>query len=571
MLFWQKFNILKSGKEPPKWLDKFRRWIYGFSLLALLFIILESGLKWKLPAFLSIISLIVDYIIFFTFLADAFLTFYFTFPKSAYLRNNWLDLLVFIPLVFNIVTMRAGAGIIVIRHMVVLVKVFTRTRKFANLLRGVRLNTPQVVALSFIAVILTGSILLTFPTATVDGRGTNIIDALFTATSATCVTGLIVQDTPTYFSGFGQIVILVLIQLGGLGIMTYSAFLTLLVGKFTLGQRKMVQDMMEEERNVLNIISYIFKMTLLLELIGMSILFLRWVTYFKDAGQALYFSIFHSISAFCNAGFSLFSDSLVGFVADPIINLTVMGLIIIGGIGFIVVYEVTNRLRYPRNPLSTHTKLVLITSAVLIILGFLAFFFFEFDGAILNHSLTSKFWVSLFQSVTPRTAGFNTISIASLSTITLTIMIILMFIGASPGSTGGGIKTSTLAILLLSIRAIYRRKENIEVFNRTIPSTVAYKAIALFISAIIILISMFLLLLAFENKPFLPLLFEAVSAFGTVGLSTGITPNLTIVGKLLIMFLMFIGRIGPLTIGLALARETTIGKVTHPEARVMIG
>ena len=199
MKLWQKFKILKSGKEPPQWLDTFRRWIYGFSLLALLFIILESGLKWKLPAFLSIISLIVDYIIFFTFLADAFLTFYFTFPKSAYIRNNWLDLLVFIPLAFNIITMRAGAGIIIIRHMVVLIKVFTRTRKFANLLRGVRLNTPQVIALSFIIVILIGTILLTFPTATNDGRGANIVDALFTATSATCVTGLIVQDTPTYF------------------------------------------------------------------------------------------------------------------------------------------------------------------------------------------------------------------------------------------------------------------------------------------------------------------------------------------------------------------------------------
>lgn len=540
-------------------------------MFALLFIILESGLRWKLPAAISIISLIVDYVIFITFLLDAFFTFYFTFPKFNYLKSNWLDLLVFIPLILNLVTLRAGAGLIIVRHIIVMIKVFTRTRKFANFLRGIRLNTPQVVALSFVSVILIGTILLTFPTATADGKGTNLIDALFTATSATCVTGLIVQDTPNYFSFFGQIVILVLIQLGGLGIMSYSAFLSLILGRFTLGQRRMVQDMMEEERNVLNIIFYIFKMTFLAELIGALILFLRWLIYFKIPAKALYFSVFHSISAFCNAGFSLFSNSLSGFVGDPVINLTMMALIIIGGIGFIVVYEVTNKIKGISRPISTHTKLVVITSSILILVGFLAIFFFEFDGVLQKYPITTKLWAALFQAITPRTAGFNTIPITSLSTITLTIVFLLMFIGASPGSTGGGIKTTTSAILFLTIKSIFKSKEDVNVFKRTIHHSIVFKAIAITASALILVTFMFLLLLVFENKPFLSLLFEAVSAFGTVGLSTGITPSLTTVGKLLIIILMYIGRIGPLTLGLALARGIKSGKISYPEARVMIG
>ena len=562
---------MKTGTKEPEWLDTYKRVVYGLTFFALFLIIIESGLRWRLPAFLMVTSSLLDYLVFVAYVVDAVLNFYYTFPKRHYLRKNWLDLLVFLPFILSIVTARGGVGIIAIRNIAVLLKTFTRTRKFAKLLRGVRLRTPQVIALSFVATILVGALLLTFPTATADGRGTGFVDALFTATSATCVTGLIVQDTPVYFSTFGQMVILVLIQLGGIGIMSYSAFLALLFGRFTLGQRGLLQEMMEEERNVLSMIFYVFKMTFTIEMIGAIVLFFRWIFIYRDPIQTLYLSVFHSISAFCNAGFSLFSNSLENYLADPVVNIIIMVLIILGGIGFIVVYEVSRNLTGTKRILSIHTKLVLVTSAVLVIVGFLIIFFIEFDGALLNVSLTGKLWGALFQSVTTRTAGFNTVPIASLSTITLTIIIILMFIGASPGSTGGGIKTSTFAILLLSLGNILRGKEDIEVFRRKIPRAIVYKAMALVVATLLMLVSIFLLLLAFEKQPFLPLLFEAVSAFGTVGLSTGITPDLTIIGKLLIIILMYGGRIGPLTLGFALTRALRRGKVEYPEARVMIG
>jgi trk system potassium uptake protein TrkH len=571
MKWWLALRTLKTGTKQPDWIKSYKQVVYGLTFFALFLIIIESGLRWQLPGFLSVVSYILDYVVFCAYVFDALLNFYYTYPKKRYLRENWLDLFVFIPFLLSLVTARGGVGIIAARNVAILIKTFTRTRKFAGLVRGVRLRTPQVIALSFVGTILIGTLLLTFPAATTDGRGTTFVDALFTATSATCVTGLIVRDTPVYFSTFGQMVILVLIQLGGIGIMSYSAFLALLFGRFTFGQRSMMQEMMEEERNVLGMIFYVFRMTFTIEIIGAIVLFLRWIFVYRNFMYTLYLSVFHSVSAFCNAGFSLFSNSLERYIADPVVNITIMALIILGGIGFIVVYEVSRNLGRTRRALSIHSKLVLTTSALLVIIGFLLIFFIEFDGAFLNFPLTGKLWGALFQSVTPRTAGFNTVPIASLSAITLTIIIILMFIGASPGSTGGGIKTSTFAILLLSLANIMRGKADIEVFKRKIPSAIVYKAMAIVVGTMLLLVTIFLLLLAFENQPFLPLLFEAVSAFGTVGLSMGITSDLTIIGKLLIIILMYGGRIGPLTLGFALTRALRRSKVEYPEARVLIG
>jgi trk system potassium uptake protein TrkH len=564
-------NVLKTGQQVPPWVPAFKKVIYVLSFLALFFIIIQSGLRWQIPTFLAVAIAILDYIVFASYLADAGLNFYFTFPKRQYLRNYWLDILVFIPLILTITTPRAGIGFIIVRHVIILIQAFTRTRKFSNLLRNIRLNTAQIVALSFVATILLGTILLTFPSATTDGQGTTFIDALFTATSATCVTGLIVQDTPTYFTTFGQLIILTLIQLGGLGIMMYSAFFALLFGKFTLGQKQMVQEMMDEDRDVLTMIIYIFKMTVVVESAGVLLLFLRWIFQFHDFGKTLYLSVFHSISAFCNAGFSLFTNSLEDFANDPVVNSVIMALIVLGGIGFIVIYEITHRLQRTHRRLSTHTKLVLVTTTILIISGFLFFFFVEFDGALLQLPLTGKVWSALFLSVTPRTAGFNTIPIVGCSAITITLLIFLMFIGASPGSTGGGVKTSTFAILLLSLKSIFKGKEDIQIFNRTVLYSVLYKAIALVVASFLLVFSVFLVLLAVETKPFLPLLFETISAFGTVGLSMGITNSLTPGGKLLIILLMYAGRIGPLTLGFALMRSARLDKVRYPEAKVLIG
>ncbi|MFH1943412.1 MAG: TrkH family potassium uptake protein [bacterium] len=569
--FLRRARVIKTSREAPAWFPRFKRWVYGLAFVALLFLILESGMQYRLPPGLRTATTILDYIVFIAFFVDACLTFYFTVPRLQYFKTNWMDVFVFAPLVLNVVSIQAGAGLIVIRNLLVLAKVFTRSRKFSNILRGVRLNTAQIVAISFFATILVGTLLLTFPTATTDGKGAGFIDALFTSTSATCVTGLIVQDTPTYFSTFGQVVILVLIQLGGLGIMTYSAFVALLFGRFSLGQRKMMQEMFEEEQNVLNMIVYILKMTFIIEAVGAALLFARWAFHFENMGTALYFSVFHSISAFCNAGFSLFSDSLVRFASDPAINLIIILLILVGGIGFIVVYDVTGVFRKRRKSLSPHSKLVLITSTVLVIAGFFIVFFFEFDKSLLGQSLPTKVWASLFQSVTPRTAGFNTLNIAVLSRVTLTILIVLMFIGASPGSTGGGIKTSTFAILLLSLRSTLKAEANVEAFKRTIPTSSVMKALSLLVSVLILVSVIFVLLMIFEEKPYLDLLFETISAFGTVGLSTGVTPELSVGGKLLITVLMYLGRIGPLTMGLALSKSLRRGRISYPDARIMIG
>jgi trk system potassium uptake protein TrkH len=565
------FRVLKTGTPAPPWVKKFKKYVYGVSFLALFFVILQSGLRWHLPRLLVAFTIILDYSVFILYIIDAALNFYFTYPKKSYFLRNWLDVLVFIPFILSIATPRSGVGLIVIRHIVVLIQTFTRTRKFSHLLRGIRFNTAQIIALSFLGTIMLGTILLTFPSATADGKGTPFVDAFFTATSATCVTGLIVRDTPVYFSTFGQIIILALMQLGGLGIMTYSAFLALIFGRFSLGQRRVVQEMMDEERNVLNMIAYIFKMTFTIEAVGALILYARWIMHFKDPAYTIYMSIFHSISAFCNAGFSLFSNSLESFTGDAVINIVITLLIILGGLGFIVVYELSHLRQTPEKRLSTHTRLVLTVSSILIATCFLIFFFLEFDHALLEYPITAKIWGALFQSVTPRTAGFNTVPIASFSAVTLTIMIILMFIGASPGSTGGGIKTSTLAILLLSLKSILKGKEDIEVFNRTISSSIVYKAVALVVGSLLLLASMFLLLLLSENKPFLPLLFETVSAFGTVGLSMGITADLTILGKIFIIVLMFTGRIGPLTLGFALMKGSRARRIRYPDAKVMIG
>ena len=570
-MFWKRTRVLRTGAEIPLRVLKFRKLVYALAFLALLFIIVESGFRWRLPSILHIISLAIDYVVFLAFLVDVGLAFYYTYPKNKYLKENWLDVLVFVPIILNMVSVKVGAGFIVLRNVVVILKVFTRSRKFSNVLRRVRLNAAQMVVMSFLGTILIGTILLTFPAATMDGLGTSFIDALFTATSATCVTGLIVQDTPTYFSVFGQVVILVLIQLGGLGIMTYSAFIALLFGRFSLGQRKIVQEMYEEDRNILNMIIYIIKMTFLFELVGCILLWMRWIFFYNSVGDALYASIFHSISAFCNAGFSLFSDSLMGFDADPVVNIVIMGLIIAGGLGFVVVYE-SVRLSLKRNRVvSLHTKLVLSMTLLLILFGFFIIFFFEFEGTLSRSSIPTRLLASLFQSITTRTAGFNTIDIASLSSITLTVMIILMLVGASPGSTGGGIKTSTFAIIMLSIRSIVRGEENITVMKRTIPGEIILKSLSLLVSALILISIIFSFLLICEDKPYLPLLFETVSAFGTVGLSMGITSELTHVGKFLILVLMFLGRIGPLTLVLALSTSRKKGKLTFPEAHIMIG
>ncbi len=438
----------------------------------------------------------------------------------------------------------------------------------------------RMLALSFLSLITVGTLLLTFPAATNDGKGASFLTALFTATSATCVTGLIVKNTATYFSRFGQLVILLLIQFGGLGIMTfYSSLIVLLRQRLGLTGRRTMQEIIEETRNVdiARLVRYIFLFTILVELLGTAMLFSRWLFLFPHPLQALYFAIFHSVSAFCNAGFALFSDSFVQFQSDIVTNLCIIALIVIGGLGFPVVNELFNRqtiFHHPRNlfrRLTVHTRLVLGTTAILIICGAILFFFIEYDNALSSLPLGSKLLASLFQSVTARTAGFNTVATSIFKPVTIFLWSVLMFIGASPGGTGGGIKTSTVAVLLLAVRSRLRGEEEITIAKRFITKEVVYRASAIFALGLTAIAVCFTLLLSTHSNKFETLLFETVSAFGTVGLSTGITPDLNLVGKIVIIGLMFIGRIGPLTLTLAMVARREFSTISYPSARVIVG
>ncbi|MGB2706512.1 MAG: TrkH family potassium uptake protein, partial [Candidatus Omnitrophota bacterium] len=422
-----------------------------------------------------------------------------------------------------------------------------------------KLDPPQIVVISFLAAILIGTVLLCMPLATRGSERMPLIDSLFTATSATCVTGLIVRETGTYFSGFGKSVILLLLQMGGLGIMTFSTLFAILLGrKLTIREDLVIQRTMTggKVQNLNTLIKYILFIAFGIELLGAACLAARWTrTMDWSAGEIFVNSVFHAVSGFCNAGFSLFPTSFSAFLADPYINLTMILLIVIGGIGFIVVMELARIVRRkPFYRLSIQTKVALSVSLGLILIGALLFFLIENNNAMAHLSAKDKMLGSVFQAVTTRTAGFNTLNIASLATPTLCFFVFLMFVGASPGSTGGGIKTCTFGVLLATTYSMLKNRDRVSIFRRTIPKDVVRKAIVvLFLGLGWIFVAVFLLALvefkkaAYLDNFFLRLLFEITSAFGTVGLSTGITPTLSATGKLIVIFTMFAGRVGPLT------------------------
>ncbi len=446
-----------------------------------------------------------------------------------------------------------------------------------------RLKPPQIVVVSFLSAILIGTVLLSLPFATESGKRLPIVDSLFTATSATCVTGLIVRDTGAYFSAFGKLVIFVLLQMGGLGIMTFSTLFAILLGrKLTIKDDVIIQRTMAANKvqNLATLIKYILFITIGIELLGALCLAARWMRISDwSLGKVLVNSVFHSVSAFCNAGFSLFSTSFSSFLGDPYINLTMIFLIILGGIGFIVLLEVPRLARRkPFYRVSIQTKVALTVSLCLIAGGALLFFFIERNNTMAGLSGKEKVLGSLFQAVTARTAGFNTLNIGSLAVPTLCILGFLMFIGASPGSTGGGIKTCTFGVILATFSSMVKNRDRVSMFGCTIPKEVVRKAlVVLFLALGWIFVATFLLLLVESKNPavsentFLRILFEVTSAFGTVGLSTGITPALSTTGKAIIISTMFAGRVGPLTLALAVALQSDKVAYTYPEEKIMIG
>lgn len=409
----------------------------------------------------------------------------------------------------------------------------------------------------------------------------SFIDALFTITSAICVTGLTVVDTGTTFTLFGQLVILVTIQLGGLGVMTFSTFfIYLLGGKLSLGNRELLQETLSQApmKNLKALLKTVFVATFIIEALGAILLALRWARELPWP-TAIYYGVFHSISAFCNAGFALFANNMEGHTGDFIVNFTLSSLIILGGLGFVVIFEILRKRAQAPRRLSLHARLVLLYSGLLIFGGMAFLFLFEYGNALKDLPWSAKLWGTYFQAVTARTAGFNTINLGLLSDASLFLIIILMFIGASPGSCGGGIKTTTFAILLSFIKARFHNLSDANLLGRRIPDETASKAIAIsFFSLSLILFFTFLLVLV-ETKLtshqmsrgiFLELLFEVTSAFGTVGLSVNVTPTLSEVSRLLITFVMFIGRLGPLTVAIAVGGEKK-ARFQYAQENVLVG
>ncbi|MDZ7374565.1 MAG: TrkH family potassium uptake protein [candidate division KSB1 bacterium] len=439
-------------------------------------------------------------------------------------------------------------------------------------------EAARLLLVSFAGAIAVGTALLVLPAAST-GTPLRLIDALFTATSAVCVTGLTVVDTATRLTPYGQAVVLLLLQAGGLGIMTLSTFFSFLVARrVSVRGRELLEETLsgplsKPSRLLLATMSFTFAA----ELVGALLLLLRFAPQY-GMGQGLWLAVFHSVSAFCNAGFSLFSDSLMRYVGDPLVNGVVASLIILGGLGFLVVYDLAGLRR--RSPLvrpSLHTRLVFRTTLALILAGTVLLLFFEAPATLRSLPWPQKLLASFFQSVTARTAGFNTLDIGSMSNASLLVLIALMFIGASPGSTGGGIKTTTFATVVCLVWDRLRGRTDLVMMNRRVSERLLTKAMTVFFLSLALVWMSTAALLAAEgwrsdpqHADFVRYLFEATSAFGTVGLSTGVTPGLSVLGKLILIVTMFVGRLGPVT----LALTVTASEVQHfryPEGEFLVG
>ncbi len=440
------------------------------------------------------------------------------------------------------------------------------------------LKPAQVMVLSFAGLIFIGTFILMLPVSSQARVITPFINAIFTATSAVCVTGLVVVDTGTYWSVFGKTVIMILIQIGGLGFMTMTTTIAILLGKkIGLKNRLVMQEALGQFSiaGVIRLTKYVIIATFSIEFIGAILLSTRFIPMFGWK-NGIYFSIFHAISAFCNAGFDLMGNyqGLVAFATDPIVSLTIMILIVLGGIGFIVLAEMSTFKTYQK--LSLHTKIVLVTTGALIISGFFLIFTLEYNNpnTIGNFTLGEKIVASLFHSITPRTAGFNTLDLNALKMPTRFVTMILMFIGGSPGSTAGGLKTTTFAIMLLSIVGLFKGSEEISFGNRRISKEAVTRSLGIVFISTIWIVTMSFMLTVFEpNRSLEAIVFESLSAFGTVGLSLGITPSLSIMGKVILAIMMFFGRIGPLTIVFALSNRVSSSRrdlLRYPEGKIMV-
>ena len=448
--------------------------------------------------------------------------------------------------------------------------------KWTGSIKRKKLNEVQILALGFVILIFTGAVILTLPISSASGESTNFLDALFTATSASCVTGLVTLDTGTHWSLFGQLVIIILIEIGGLGFMSFATFFAILLGKkITLKNRLIMQEAMNtfSIQGLVKMVKYVLMFTFTIQFFGALLLSTQLVPEFGLAKGAFY-SIFHSISNFCNAGFDLFGNftSLTGYYNNPVILLTISALIAIGGLGFTVLLEIYNYKGLKK--LSIHTKVVLLITAILLVGGTICIFILEYNNpeTLANMNFRDKVVNSIVAATSPRTAGVNSISTDGMTTAGKFLTIILMFIGGSPGSTAGGLKTTTFGIILFTVICVIRGREDTEAFGKRFSKELVYKAFSLlFIGMALVIFVTMILTITEPGESFISLLYEATSAFGTVGLTTGVTQRLSSIGKVIIITMMYFGRVGPLTVAIALASRQKKSRYKYPEAKVLIG
>ena len=445
------------------------------------------------------------------------------------------------------------------------------------MLSGIRLGAKQTLAVGFIVIILIGTLLLMLPISNKSGDSIHFLDALFTATSATCVTGLVVFDTWSQFTFFGQLIILILIQTGGLGFMTIAILFSMVLGKrIGLRERSFLMEAINSMQisGVVRLVKHILIGTLMFEALGAVLLSSRFYGEF-GLWESIWFGIFHSVSAFCNAGFDLMGriepyTSLVPFQSDILVNLTVMALIVIGGIGF-VVWDDLFRNKLDHKNYSLHTKIVLLSTAALITVSTVVFFMLESEASMKGMDYGERLLASFFQSITPRTAGFNTIDTAALSEAGSLYTMFLMIIGASPGSTAGGIKITTFVIIGLSLITYFRRFEDVNIFNRRLDPSIVRRAYFSATFYLFLMLAGTFIIVSSQNMLIEDALFEASSAIGTVGLTKGVTQGLSEISKLVIIALMYSGRLGSLTVFMAVTEKRCIRKLRNPEDKIIIG
>lgn len=442
-------------------------------------------------------------------------------------------------------------------------------------MKGIKkhLSSAQIIILGFAAVILIGSLLLMLPVSTQDGKGAIFTDALFTATSAVCVTGLVVQDTATYWSVFGQAVIIILIQIGGMGVVTMAVAVTIFSGrKISLKQRSTMQEAISAHKvgGIVRLTGFILKMTVFFELAGAVVMAPVFCREFGIA-KGIWYGVFHSISAFCNAGFDLMGcrtpfSSLTSYSGHPVINITIMALIIIGGIGFVTWDDIKVN-RHHLKKYRMQSKVVLVTTTFLILIPALYFFFLEFSEVPMGERILN----SLFQAVTPRTAGFNTVDLTLLSETGLAIIIILMLIGGSPGSTAGGMKTTTFAVLISTSIAVFSKKEHTQFFKRRITEDTVRNAATILTMYLTLYLTGAFVISRVEGLPLMACLFETASAVGTVGLTLGITTQLGLISQVILIILMYFGRVGGLTLVFAALSKRVGNTARFPQEKMTVG